>query len=156
MHLGLEARAQVDELRPVADQLPELPKWRRADVGLGKHPGAQQVGQGLGVAAVVLQPLVGERLDAERVGQVHPRPHLGEAVRHPVPAVGGLEDHLRPGPGLGDLALEREPIVIDADLVEHLTALAQADDDRAATVQVDADVLCHWGLLPPRSRSWFV
>ena len=60
----------------------------------------QQVGQVGAVPLVVLDPPVGERLDPQRVGQVHLRPGGRQRVRRPVPAVGGLDHHprVRPGP----------------------------------------------------------
>ena len=63
----------------------------RASASQPRQP--QQVGQVGAVPLVVLDPPVGERLDPQRVGQVHLRPGGRQRVRRPVPAVGGLDHH---------------------------------------------------------------
>jgi len=68
--LGLEPRAQRDELGPVPDLLAELPGGRRGDPRLGQPAHPQQISKISGVAFVVLDPSVGEAFHPQRVGQV--------------------------------------------------------------------------------------
>jgi hypothetical protein len=47
--------------------------------------------------------------------QMHPGPTGLEQISGPIPAVGGLQDHLGIGPGLGQLQRQRHWVVVDAD-----------------------------------------
>jgi hypothetical protein len=49
---------------------------------------------------------------------------VGQHVGCPVPAVGGLEHHLRVFTGLGDLGRQRHRVVVDARVAEAFTSLA--------------------------------
>ena len=139
--LGLEVRAEVDELGPVTDVLTELTLGWRGDPGLSQASQAQQVDQVGGVALVVLHPPVAPVV-AERMGQVHGAPALLDHVGRPVPAVGGFEDHLGVLAGLGQLGRQGNRIVVDPDRVERLSCPVAPHDHAAAPVQVDADILC--------------
>ena len=75
--LELEIRPGIDQLHPVADQLPEFPQRRRGDPRLRQTTHPQQISQQAGVSVVLLHPLIGERLHPQRMGQMH----LGAAVR---------------------------------------------------------------------------
>ena len=92
--LGLEPGAQLHQLGPVADQLPQLTDRRRGDPRLRQTTQAQHVGQIGGVDHVVLDPPI-PPVQRLRVGQMHRRAQLLQQVHHPVPAVGGLDHHLR-------------------------------------------------------------
>ena len=88
---------------------------RRGDPRLGQPAHPQQVSQIRGVLLVVLDPPVTERLDPERMGQVHLRPGSLEHVGRPVPPVSGLDHHPRVLPRPGEHSPQRRGAVIDAD-----------------------------------------
>ena len=156
MDLGLEVRAQVDELAPVADELADLSELWRGDPGLGQASHAEQIDQVGGVVLVVLHPPVAPVVP-QRVGQVDRGAALLEDVSRPVPAIGGLEDHLRVLSGLGQLDGQGLGVVVDADRLEGLARLSSPDDDAASSVQIDADILLFvfHGSLLPSSPGWF-
>jgi hypothetical protein len=89
--LALPASADRDQLGAMAHQLPQIPHLRRGDPRLRQPTHAQQIRQISGVAEVVGHPPVGERLHAQRVGQVHACADRGQQVRRPVPAIGRLQ-----------------------------------------------------------------
>jgi hypothetical protein len=101
VHLIPARGAEPDQLVPVTGQLAQLPDLRRRDPRLGQPAHPQQVGQVRGVTLIVFDPAVGERLDPQRMRQVHLRPGLLEHVHGPVPAVRRLDHHPRvlPRPG---------------------------------------------------------
>jgi len=68
--LGLEARAQVDQLASVADELTELSQRRQRHPALGQASHAKQVDEVGGIPLVVLHPAV-PPIVAEEVGEVH-------------------------------------------------------------------------------------
>ena len=98
---------------PVAGQLAQLPDLQRCEPRLWQPAHPQQVGQVRGVTLIVFDPAVGERLDSQRMGQVHLRARFLEHVRGPVPAVRGLDHHPRVLSGLGDLTPQRRRAVGD-------------------------------------------
>ena len=75
--LALQLRAQPDQLGPVPHQLAQLPGRRRGDPRLRQPTHPQQIGQIGGVPLVVLHPPVRERLDPQRMRQMHLRAQLG-------------------------------------------------------------------------------
>ena len=159
MDLGLEARAQRDQLGPVTDQFPKLAGGRRGNPRLGQPPHPQQVGKIRSVAFVVLDAPVGETLDAQGVRQVYPGAPVLQHVYRPVPAVGRFEDYLRRLTGLGDLRGQRDRVVVDAHRLQPLAGLGRHPHDHAApAVQVDTHdlppvVSCvHRGLLRRSGR----
>ena len=77
------------------------------------------------------------------MGQVHVRAGVLEDVGRPVPAIGGLENHLGFGPGGCDGLRELEGLAQDLFDAEGLSVLGHPMDRRAATMQVDSDVLSH-------------
>lgn len=154
MDLGLEPRAQADQLGPVADQLPQLRGGRRGDVGLGQAAQAEHGDEVGGVDLVVLHPSV-PPVEPEGMGQVDGGPEVLEDVDGPVPAVGRLEDHLGVLAGLGHLGGQGDGVVVDVHGGEVLAGLVGAHDHAPVPVQVDAEVLSlrfHGGL-PPSSRA---
>jgi hypothetical protein len=156
VHPGFEPGAHGDELGAVADEFAQLPHRRWGDPGLGQPAHPQQIRQVGGVADVVLHPPVGEALDPQRVGQVHPGAGLGEYVGGPVPAVGGLEHHLRLDTGLADLPSQSGRVVHDPPGLQVLARLGLAHDHRPPPVQIDPDelsavILIHQG--PPSTSG---
>ena len=88
--------------------------------------------------------------------QVHPGAGLGEHVGGPVPAVGGLEHHLRLDTGLSDLASQRQRVVHDPPGLQVLAGLGLAHDHRPSPVQINPDelpavILIHQG--PPSTSG---
>ena len=154
VYLGLGRGAQGHQLGPVADELPQLAQLRRRDPGLGEVVAPQAVGQLGGVAFIVLDP-PGVPVQPEGMDQVHVGALGLEQVSGPVPAVGRLQDDFGVGAGLGQLQGHRHGVVVDPHALEHLAVAGHADHDRAAAVQVDADILSlllHQG--PPPSRGF--
>jgi len=82
--LALQARAQPDQLGPVAHPAAQLPTGGWGDPRLGQPAHPQQVGQVGGVALIVLHPPQGEHLYPQWMCQVHVRAELGEGIRGPV------------------------------------------------------------------------
>ena len=78
----------------MAHQLPQIPDLGWRDPRLREPTHAQQVRQIGRVTEVVGHPTVGERLHAQRVGQVHRGADGGQQVRCPLPAVGCLQHDL--------------------------------------------------------------
>ncbi len=64
-----------------------------------------------------------------------------EHVGRPVPAVSGLQDHVRAGPGLLDLQAQGYRVVDDSYRAQLLALIGLPHDDGSPAVQVDADVL---------------
>jgi hypothetical protein len=152
--LGLAAAAQPDQLRPVADQLPQLPGGRRGDPRLGQPAHPQQIGQVERVAFVVLDPPILERLHSQRMSQVRVRTLGGDHIGRPVPAISGLQHHLRGLPGPTQHIRQPVGVVDNPRGLQHLPGLGHPHDHAAAPVQVDthelgACVLFHLG--PPSS-----
>ena len=103
MGLGLEARAHVDQLGPVAHQLSQLPGGRWGDPGLGQRSQAQEVGQQHRVTDVVLHATVGgDALHAQRMGQMQGGATLLEDIGGPIPPVGRFDHDVGGGAGGGD------------------------------------------------------
>ena len=134
VHPGLEPRADRDQLGAMPHQLAQLADLGRGDPGLRQPAHPQQVGKVGGIAQVVLHPPRGEALDPQRMRQMHPGTGLGEHVRRPVPAIRGLEHHLRCLAGLADLRSQRHRIVHDPRVTQLLAALALTHDHRPAPV----------------------
>jgi hypothetical protein len=140
VHLCFQPGAQGNQLRAVAHQLAQLTQRRRGDPRLREAVHAQ-IGQVAGVPLVVLHPPVGEPLHAQRVRQVHPSAAGLEHVRGPIPAVGRLQHDLRVRARLLDCTRQRDRVVVDPNLLEHLTGGILAHDHRTSTVQVDSHIL---------------
>jgi hypothetical protein len=141
VHLVPAGGAEPDQLVPVAGQLAQLPDLRRREPRLRQPAHPQQAGQVRGVPLIVLDPAVGERLDPQRMGQVHLRARFLEHVRGPVPAVGGPGHHPRVLSGLGDLAPQRGRAAGDPHGLQLAAVLGHPDDHAAPPVQVDPDDL---------------
>ena len=82
------------------------------------------------------------------MGQVQVMAVGSEQIGQPVPAIGGLEGHLRPLAGLGHCQRHGHRVVRDAHGVEDGAGFVHCHDDRPAAMQVDPDVASfHRGLL---------
>jgi hypothetical protein len=101
----------LDELLALAHQFAELPDLGRGCPSFWKATHAQQVDEVFGVTLVVLHPAIAKALDAERMSQVDLGAALVEDVDRPVPAVGGLEDHLGPRTRLGQFSGQGDGVV---------------------------------------------
>jgi hypothetical protein len=77
-----------------ADQAAGLAGGGWSNPGLGQQVGPQQMGQGLGIHGVVLDPGGRDRLGGQRMGHVGSDAGVGQQIREPAPAVGGLEGDL--------------------------------------------------------------
>ena len=144
--LGLGAGAVPDERIAIAHQLAQLSDLWRRDPALGQALQGQYGGQVLGLAHVVLHASV-PPVVAERMGEVPVGAEVLEKISGPVPAVGGLEHDFGLGPGRGHGLGELEGLADEAFGAEHLAVFCHPNDGRAATMQVDSDVLSHRGLL---------
>jgi hypothetical protein len=100
------------------------------------HP--QQAGQVAGVELVVLDPAVPEGLHPERMGQVHLGAGRRQRVRRPVPAVAGLQHHLRVQARPPDLGRQPRRAAGDPRGAQLLAILGHPDQHRPAPVQVHA------------------
>ena len=80
MHLGLTSGSHRDQCGPVPHQLSQLPGYRWRDPGVRQAPHPQQIGQIGGVTLIIFDAPVRERLDPQRVRQVHRRAELGERI----------------------------------------------------------------------------
>jgi hypothetical protein len=96
--LGLGTGAVADERVAIAHQLAQLSDLGWGDPALGQTAQGQHGGEVLGVADIILHASVPPVI-AERMGEVHVGAELLEDIGRPVPAIGGLEDHLGLGPG---------------------------------------------------------
>jgi hypothetical protein len=81
------------------------------------------------------------------VGQVHGQALIPEKIHRPIPAIGGLDDHLWACSVLEDGLEESLRIVGDALAAEPVAFGVHREDDRAAAMEVDSYVVSHWGLL---------
>ena len=79
-----------------------------------------------------------DRLRSERVGEMYVIACLLEQVGQPLPAVGGLERHVRPV-RVAEQLPERAWVVDDPARERKLAVLVDDRDLRAPAVQVDAD-----------------
>ena len=61
----------------------------------------------------------------------------GEHVDRPVPAVGGLQAHLRIRPRLRDLQRQRDRIILDPHRVQPLPGRRHPHDHRPAPMQIN-------------------
>ena len=147
MHLGLESGAQFNELGPVAHQLPQLTRRRRCDPGFGKSADAEQIDEIIGVPLVVLHSSLAP-VQPRRRCEVDVGAEGLQQIDRPIPAIGRLDDHFRFLAGLCDDRGEIRRAVGDARLGQCVAVTVLADDDRAAAMEVDTDVLSiHRGLL---------
>jgi hypothetical protein len=115
---------EVERIRaivPAPQQFPQLPGLGRCQPGFRQSTHPQQVGQVGGVSLIVLDPAVSKRLHPQGVGQVNLGPGLSEDVSGPVPAESCLQYQLLARTGLGDLALEPDRVVVEADHLPQLT-----------------------------------
>ena len=152
MHLSLQARAQRDQLGPIAHQLAQLPRRRRRDPRLRQATQTQQISQVPGVALVVLDPPVAPVV-ARRMRQVHPMAIGLEQIHRPIPAVGRLDHHLGVPAGVGNRQRQRDRIVGDPHTRHPLALARHRVDHRAAAMQVDADVTSFHRGLPCRGQT---
>ena len=68
------------------------------------------------------------------------RAHLLEEIGEPVPPITGLEDDLGMLTCLRELGGKGTGVVVEVHGLEDLAGAVLVDDDRAAAVEVDADV----------------
>ena len=103
------------------------------------------------IGVVLLHPLGLEGVHPQRMGQVHPGSDLLAGIHGPVPAMRGLQHHLRRLPAGGQQLLESLRIVLDSVAREHLALGVHPYHHRPPAVQVDSDVLWarHLGVFPP-------
>jgi hypothetical protein len=73
--------------------------------------------------------------------EVHPRARVLERVHRPVPAIGGLQHHLRFTAGTFHHRPEPVSVVEDPDRLQHLARIRGPHHHTAATVQIDTDEL---------------
>ncbi len=91
------------------------------------------------------------------MGQVHLEPVLLQHIHRPVPAVGRLDRYRRTRTRLGDLAQQRDAVVLDPDRLEDLTRSAHPADHAAPAMQIDSNKLARGivsthGGLPSRGQ----
>ncbi len=141
MDLGLAVGPQRDQLGPVPHQLPQLPRGRRRDPGFGQPAHPQQIRQISGVPDVVLDPAILKRLHPQRVRQMHSRTGRPERVDRPVPAVGGLQHHLRVFACPIDHPLQALGVVENPDRLQHFPGVGQPDNHAASAMQIDTHKL---------------
>ena len=119
----------------------------------GSRPIRSRSARSRGVPLVVLHPPVLERLDPQRMRQMHLGAQLLQRVDRPVPAVGGLEHHLRGLAGPGHHRGQPLDVVADPDALQRVTVGGHPDDHRPSPVQIDSHELltgigfAHRGLL---------
>jgi len=146
VHLAAKTTAQAAQLGPIAHQLPQLPNLRRGDPRLRQTAQAQQVGQVLGIAQIVLDPAVAPVIPGG-VGQVQPGATILDDVGGPVVAIGRLHHHFGISAGLGDLCRQGKWFVVDSSGADHVTISTLSHDDTPAPMQINTDVLSlHKGL----------
>jgi len=144
--LGLATAAVAHQAQAITHELSQLPGLRRGDPTLGQAPQPEHRGEVLGVALVILYPAV-PPVVPKGMGQMDIGAELFEEIGRPIPAVGGLQYHLRLGSGLGHRFCEFERLTRDAHTAEHPPVIRHPVNGRAATVQIDSNVLSlHRGL----------
>ncbi len=136
--LVLTAGAQLHQLAAVPGDLAELADLRRGDPRLRQPAHPQQVGQVTGVQLVVLDPAVAEGLHPQRVRQVHLGAGRRQRIRRPVPAVTGLQHHLRVQARPPDLRRQPRRAVGDPRGGQFPAILAHSHQHRPSAVQVHA------------------
>ena len=140
MHLGLGPGVEGGELGPVAHQLAQLPRLGRSDPRLGQVVAAQALGDLGGVLDVVLHP-PSRPVQARGMDQMDIGPFGLEQVDGPVPAITGLDGHLRIRSGLGQRHGQGHGVVVNLHVAEHFALGVHAHDHRSPAMQVDAHVL---------------
>jgi hypothetical protein len=103
----------------------------------GSRPHPQQVRQIGGVTHVVLHPAIGKALHTQRMREMDVSTGIAQHVDRPIPAVRGLQHHLRVLTGLRDLGREGHRIIVDTHPAEPLTDLGHPHDHRPPPVQID-------------------
>jgi hypothetical protein len=155
-HLGLEAGADVHQLGPIANQLPQLPKVRRGDPGLGELVKTHPVDELAAVLVVVLHPPALPGLtEARGVDQMHGGAQVLQHVHGPVPAVGGLDGHLGVRPGVDKGLGQCDGAVVDALDRELGAGLVLPHDQRPGQVQIHCGVLSVHRSSPCSKSRWF-
>jgi len=143
--LTLQPTADADQAGSHAHQTTCLADLERRDPTLGQQVGAQQVGQGLGIHRVVLDPRRGDGAGGQRMGHVGGDPGIGQQVGEPAPADGGLEGDLdRLRRQLTEDAQELVGLARDRAVEDRLPRRVDGSELRALAVQVDADVHHDW------------
>jgi len=138
---------------PEPGHLPQRPHLLRGNPRLRQPPQPQQVRQVRRVPLIVLDPPVTERLDPQRMRQVHLGPGRLERIDRPVPAVRRLDHNPRILPRTGDHAPQRLRAVPDPDRLELAPVLSHPHQHAALPVQVHPDdlpaVICFRHRGPP-------
>jgi hypothetical protein len=141
MNLVLAAGAGCDQLEPVPDQLPQLTDLHRGDPRLRQPPHPQQVRQVSGILLVILHPAVSERLDSQRVRQVHFGARVLEHIGGPVPPIRRFQDNTRVRPGRSDRFAQLRRAVDDPGRAQPAPVLSHPHQHAAPPVQVHPDDL---------------
>jgi hypothetical protein len=137
----------------VTQQRPEIPGGLGRDPGLGQQVGAQQLGQGVGIDLVVLEPGRGDLLAAAGMNQMRFQFQLLEQIDQPTPAVGGLERHRGARWQRAKDRHQLRRIVGNVAVALGDAGVIQHRDLRALAVDVHPDLDTHQGLLPRARRS---
>jgi len=144
-----QQRAQPHQLRPVAQQRPQLPHRQRGDPCLWQQVRAQQLGEDRRVDFVVLQPGRGDRLALQRMHQVRVEAVVLQHLHQPPPAERRLERSRRARRQAAEHAEDGLHAVGHVPVGEYLANLV---DDRhlgPLAVHVDSDVDRHnWASFP--------
>jgi hypothetical protein len=130
VHLALQARADAHQRGPRAREAPTLAhRWRR-DPGLREQVRAQQVREGAGIDAVVLDPSRGDGLGGKGMGHVRLDTGVSEEISEPAPAIRRLEGHAeRAGLELAEDTLEVFGAARDTAAEHHRSVLGQRRHD---------------------------
>jgi hypothetical protein len=116
-------------------------KTVRKYLGLAEAAGISPGGPPMSEADWAKLTPVGETLHAQRVGQMDVCPGRLQGVGCPVPAVGGLQDHVGAASGLLDLQAECHRVVQDAHRTEPDAVLGLPHLHEPPAMQVDTNVL---------------
>ena len=143
--MGLDAGQQIgaapDVVKALAQQGAQGPFIGRIDIGLGNEIGAQQVGDLLGIDAVVLVFAAVNGLEIERVGQNEVQAGGLAGIGQPVPAEHAFAAHgqvvaIR----LDELEEELEVVVSDVGVDEFFALGIHEADVHLVRMQVDSAV----------------
>jgi len=133
----------------VTEQVAEVAQLARRDVRLRQQVGAEQVRERARVDRVRLHARGGDRLRAQRMGEVQLVAGLLQQIGQPLPAVGRLE---RDPSVIAQSVqqLEEGLALVDDPPREQLLALVVEDGDlRALAVEIDPDVHHCWASFGP-------
>ena len=131
-----EARGQA-----LAQKRPQRPFGGGIDIAWGNKVGAQQMGDFLGVKAVVLVLAAVNGLEIERMGQDEVKAGVGTGIGEPIPAEHALgADRQIVAIGRDEFEEIGEVIVLDVGVDELLAGAVQDADIHLAGVQINSAV----------------